>query len=85
MLEELPLQVETPEAEASALKYIQDRYNSSRDFDRGFKAAAMDDLLYLNSVLPKNWPFYWGLFYPETLGASRDVVEHTLGGFFEQE
>ena len=77
--------MDTPEAEAAALKYIQDRYNSSRDFDRGFKAAAMDDLLYLNSVLPKNWPFYWGLFYPETLGASRDVVEHTLGGFFEQE
>lgn len=85
MLEELPLNVTTPEADAEALKYILDRYNASRDFDRGFKAAAMDDLMYLNGVLPKNWPFYWGLFYPETFGASRDVIEHTLGGFFEQE
>ena len=85
MLDELPLSVEGADQETAVRQYILDRYRSSCDFDRGFKAAAMDDLLYLNAVLPKDWPHYWGLFYPETNSASRDVVERMLGPMFQQE
>lgn len=75
----------TPDQERTVVDFIKDRYEAARGFDRPFKDAAMDDLRYLNSLLPEGWPHYWGFFYPETAGTSRDVMEQVMGSFFDQE
>ena len=65
--------------------YLQERYEASRAWDRPFKEKCLIDWRNLNSRLPANWPYFWGLFMPETSMACHDTVENIMATVFPKD
>jgi hypothetical protein len=84
--DELPDQFpDNPANEKRVVGYIEERYQASREFDRAFKERCLTDWMNVNSKLPDNWPYYWGLFMPETSMACHDTIENIMATVFPKE
>lgn len=83
-LELLPLTA-TPEQESAVVQYVKERYESDKRRDLPFKYDMLIDWQNMNGVLPRNWPFYWGIFEPETSITANDTIENFMGTVLAKE
>ena len=85
-LTELPVDYPQNDQEQKRLiGYVQDRIDASREWDRPFKERCLDDWRRVNSRLPENWPYYWGIFQPETMIACNDTIENMMSTVFPKD
>jgi len=66
-------------------EYVASRYNESRKWDEPFKEQCRDSWKAVNSKLPANWPYFWGIFAPETAVACNDTIENIMSTVFPKD
>ena len=82
----LPTQFPQNEQEQKKIVgFTQDRIDASREWDRPFKERCLEDWRRFNSRLPENWPYYWGIFQPETMIACNDTIENLMSTVFPRD
>ena len=85
-LEALPVQMPMDaNGEAAVCEHVRERYEAAREFDRPFKESCLKDWKYVNNRLPEDWPYFWGLFAPETRIACNDTIENIMSTVFPKD
>jgi hypothetical protein len=72
-------------AETDLVEMVMERYSDSVDFDQGFKDRAFKHWQQIHNILPSDWPFWSGLFEPETHITCYDMLEGVMSTLFPKD